>query len=142
MAKHLVTGGSGFLGNLIVKRLLDAGHEVVSLDIWEDPQASKNIEFWNADVRNEVAVRQAMRGVSMVHHNAALVPLTKSGIEFWSVNVDGSGVVANAALEAGVETFIHMSSSAIYGAPRELPITSATPTHPIEIYGRGKLAGE
>jgi nucleoside-diphosphate-sugar epimerase len=142
MTKHLVTGGSGFLGNLIIKRLLEAGHEVVSLDIWEDPQAPKDIQFWNVDVRNEEAVRIAMRGVSMVHHNAALVPLTKSGKEFWSVNVDGSRVVANAALEEGVETFIHMSSSAIYGAPMELPITNSTPTHPIEIYGRGKLAGE
>jgi nucleoside-diphosphate-sugar epimerase len=142
MAKHLVTGGSGFLGNLIIKRLLKAGHEVVSLDIWADPQASKDFEFRNVDVRNEKAVRHAMRGVDMVHHNAALVPLTKSGNEFWSVNVDGSSVVANAALEAGVETFIHMSSSAIYGAPKELPIKSSTPTHPIEIYGRGKLAGE
>jgi nucleoside-diphosphate-sugar epimerase len=58
------------------------------------------------------------------------------------VNVDGSRSVASAALEAGVNTFIHMSSSAIYGAPKELPITSLTPTTPIEIYGRGKLAGE
>lgn len=142
MEKHLVTGGSGFLGNLITKRLLAAGHEVISLDIWQDPLASKEIEFRNVDVRNYRAVRDAMHGVSMVHHNAALVPLTKSGREFWSVNVEGSKNVAHAALNAGVKTFIHMSSSAIYGAPKELPITKHTPTNPIEIYGKGKLAGE
>jgi nucleoside-diphosphate-sugar epimerase len=142
MARHLVTGGSGFLGNLIIKRLLEAGHEVISIDIWQDPKASKEIEFRNIDVRDYDKVLHAMRGVNMVHHNAALVPLTKSGKDFWSVNVDGSRSVASAALEAGVNTFIHMSSSAIYGAPKELPITSLTPTTPIEIYGRGKLAGE
>lgn len=142
MAKHLVTGGSGFLGNLIIKRLLDAGDEVVSIDVWQDPLASKEIEFRKIDVRDYQAVLSAMRGVTMVHHNAALVPLTKSGKEFWEVNVEGSKNVASAALKAGVKTFIHMSSSAIYGAPKELPITNKTPTNPIEIYGRGKLAGE
>lgn len=142
MAKHLVTGGSGFLGNLIIKRLLEAGHEVVSLDIWEDPNASTDIEFQKVDVRDFEKVSRVMRGISMVHHNAALVPLTKSGKEFWSVNVEGSKVVAQAAKAADVETFIHMSSSAIYGAPPILPITSETATSPIEIYGRGKLAGE
>ncbi len=142
MAKHLVTGGSGFLGNLIIKRLLEAGHEVISLDVWQDPTAPKEVEFQKVDVRDYDSVRAAMNSVDMVHHNAALVPLTKSGKDFWSVNVDGSKNVANAALDAGVKTFIHMSSSAIYGAPKVLPITSSTPTQPIEIYGRGKLAGE
>ena len=142
MAKHLVTGGSGFLGNLIIKRLLEAGHEVISLDVWQDPTAPKEVDFRKVDVRDYDSVRAAMNGVDMVHHNAALVPLTKSGKDFWSVNVDGSKNVANAALDAGVKTFIHMSSSAIYGAPKVLPITSSTPTQPIEIYGRGKLAGE
>ena len=142
MAKHLVTGGSGFLGNLIIKRLLKAGHEVISVDIWEDTEISRDIQFLNIDVRDSNRISKAMRGVQMVHHNAALVPLTKSGKDFWSVNVEGSMVVARAALENDVETFIHMSSSAIYGAPSELPITRQTPTNPIEIYGRGKLAGE
>jgi nucleoside-diphosphate-sugar epimerase len=142
MAKHLVTGGSGFLGNLIIRRLLDAGHEVVSLDVWQDPQASKDFEFHRIDVRDYNAVYKSMRGVSVVHHNAALVPLTKSGKDFWSVNVEGSRSVALAALNSEVKTFIHMSSSAIFGAPKVLPITSTTATAPIEIYGRGKLAGE
>jgi nucleoside-diphosphate-sugar epimerase len=142
VGKHLVTGGSGFLGNLISQKLLADGHHVVSIDIWKDPQASREIEFHNIDVRDEEAVFKVMRGIEMVHHNAALVPLTKSGKDFWSVNVEGSKVVAKAALKHDVGTFIHMSSSAIYGAPSELPITQSTQTNPIEIYGKGKLAGE
>jgi nucleoside-diphosphate-sugar epimerase len=78
----------------------------------------------------------------MVHHNVALVPLTKSGKVFWEVNVIGSRIAAEEALKAGVGVFVHMSSSSLYGAPPPGPITLQTPPHPIEIYGRAKLAGE
>lgn len=138
---HLVTGGSGFLGNLIVKRLVEKGERVKVLDIWESPDKPAEAEFINADIRDREAVRQAMQGVEVVHHNVALVPLTKSGDKFWEVNVVGSEIAAEEAARAGVKSFIHMSSSALYGLP-ECPITEKTPLQPVEIYGRGKLEGE
>lgn len=140
--KHLVTGGSGFLGNLIARRLLEQGESVRVLDIWKDSSCPEDIEFIHCDIRNRESVRKAMEGIDVVHHNVALVPLTKSGDEFWEVNVTGSQIAAEEATNAGVSSFIHMSSSAIYGAPKECPITAKTSTNPIEIYGRGKLAGE
>jgi len=142
MATHLVTGGSGFLGNLIARRLLARGERVKILDIWEDASRPREIEFIRCDILNRDGVLQAMRGVDIVHHNVALVPLTKSGKRFWTVNVEGSRIAAEAAAKAGVQAFIHMSSSAIYGAPAQQPITDTTPLRPIEPYGRAKLAGE
>jgi len=140
--KHLVTGGSGFLGNLIARWLLARGEEVKILDIWEDPTRPREIEFIHCDIRDREGVTKAMRGIDMVHHNVALVPLTKSGKIFWEVNVVGSRIAAEEALKAGVGVFVHMSSSSLYGAPAPGPITAQTPPHPIEIYGRAKLAGE
>lgn len=139
---HLVTGGSGFLGNLIARRLLERGDRVKVLDIWEDQTRPKEIEFIECDIRNKEGVFNAMRGVDVVHHNVALVPLTKSGHKFWEVNVEGSRMAAEAAVRAGVKAFIHMSSSALFGVPETFPITDSTPMHPVEIYGRAKLAGE
>src|SRR5689334_9919803 len=139
---HLVTGGSGFLGNLIARRLLARGEKVKVLDVWEDPARPHDLEFILCDICDREGVRNAMRGVDVVHHNAALVPITKSGPRFWQVNVEGSRVAAEEAARAGAKAFIHMSSSAIYGVPRECPITEATPLRPAEIYGRAKLAGE
>lgn len=140
--KHLVTGGSGFLGNLIARRLYERGESVKILDIWEDPTRPRGIEFINCNICDRAGVAAAMRGVDVVHHNVALVPLTKSGGKFWEVNVEGSRIAAEEAVKAGVKSFIHMSSSAIFGAPKICPITDKTPTKPIEIYGEGKLAGE
>jgi nucleoside-diphosphate-sugar epimerase len=80
--------------------------------------------------------------VDVVHHTAALVPLTKSGTRFHAVNAEGSRIVAEEAVRAGVSGFIHMSSSAVYGIPERCPITSSTTPRPIEPYGKAKLAGE
>jgi nucleoside-diphosphate-sugar epimerase len=139
---HLVTGGSGFLGNLIARCLLERGERVKVLDIWEDPTRPRAIEFIRCDIRDRQGVFEAMRGVEIVHHTAALVPLTKSGHKFQEVNVEGSRIAAEAAARAGVRAFIHMSSSAIFGVPEECPITEDTPLRPAEVYGRAKLAGE
>src|SRR5512137_1561210 len=121
--KHLVTGGSGFLGNLIAKRLLARGEQVKVLDIWEDATRPAEIEFVHCDIRDRAGVAAAMRGIDIVHHNVALVPLTKSGKKFWEVNVEGSRLAAQEALKAGVQVFIHMSSSSLFGAPLACPIT-------------------
>ncbi len=140
--RHLVTGGSGFLGNLIARRLLARGEEVKILDIWEDPTRPSEIEYIHCDIRDREGVARAMRGIDMVHHNVALVPLTKSGKKFREVNVEGSRIAAEEARRAGVRVFVHMSSSSLFGVPSACPITEQTPPRPIEVYGRGKLAGE
>lgn len=140
--RHLVTGGSGFLGNLIARRLLAGGERVRVLDIWDDPSRPEEIEYVECDIRDRDGVARAMKEIDIVHHNVALVPLTKSGKKFREVIVDGSSIAAEEAAKAGVEGFIQMSSSAIYGAPDLCPITSETPTRPVEVYGRAKLAAE
>lgn len=140
--RHLVTGGSGYLGNLIARRLLERGEDVSILDIWDDPARPGDIRYVECDIRDRDGVAKAMQNIDIVHHNVALVPLTKSGDTFWDVNVEGSRIAAEEAARAGVEGFIHMSSSALFGVPQELPITASTQPAPVEIYGKGKLAGE
>ncbi|MEO6991312.1 MAG: NAD-dependent epimerase/dehydratase family protein [Candidatus Baltobacteraceae bacterium] len=140
--KHLVTGGSGFLGNLIARRLFERGDDVVNLDIWEDPSRPAGIEFVNCDILDREGVARAMRGIEVVHHNVALVPITKAGQRFWDVNVTGSQITAEEAVKAGVKQFIHQSSSAIFGAVEAMPVTSTTVPKPVESYGAAKLASE
>ncbi len=140
--KHLVTGGSGFIGNLVARRLLERGDEVRILDIWEDPSRPREIAYTEASVTDRDRVREAMQGVDVVHHNAALVAQTAAGKKYFEVNVEGSRVVAEEAAKAGVQALIHTSSTSIFGAPDKMPITNDTPTRPFEPYGRSKLEGE
>lgn len=139
--RHLVTGGSGFLGNLIAQHLVARGEEVRILDIWEDPERPKQADFILSDVLDRDKVREAVKGVNVVHHTAALVPVTKAGSLFRRVNVEGTGVVAEEAARAGVESFVYMSSSAIYGITKS-PVDASVQPRPAEEYGQSKLDGE
>lgn len=138
---HLITGGSGYLGGNLARALHRRGERVRVLDVWDSPDRPPEVEFHACDILDREGVRRAMRGVRFVHHDVSLVPLTKSGGRFLEVNRDGTQVALDCAREAGVELFIHMSSSAVYGVP-PCPITEETPRRPVEIYGRAKLAAE
>jgi nucleoside-diphosphate-sugar epimerase len=141
MRQHLVTGGSGFLGNLIARRLLSRGESVRVIDTWGDESRPKEIEFVKGSVLDREMMNKVMQGIDIVHHCAALVPLTKSGSKFSDVNYTGSIRVAAIAGMSGVKAFIHMSSSAVYGRPN-CPVTHAIPIRPAESYGRSKFNGE
>lgn len=142
MGLHLVTGGSGFVGSNIARLLCERGESVRVFDLWCDETQKDAIEFVKGDIMDRESVEKAMRGVDYVHHNVALVPLTKAGHRFHEVNVGGTKIALEAARKEGVKMFAHMSSSAIFGSPNSMPITSGTPLRPIEIYGRAKCEAD
>jgi nucleoside-diphosphate-sugar epimerase len=139
---HLVTGGSGFVGSVIARRLVARGETVRVFDLWRADDLPDGVEFVQGDINDVAAVRSAMAGATFVHHNVALVPLAKAGKRYWTVNVDGTAIALQEAKAAGVRMFAHMSSSAVFGCPDTMPITLETPRQPIEIYGEAKKAGE
>lgn len=138
----LVTGGSGYFGQSLSKRLLEQGTHVRVFDLNLPDFSHPNLEFFKGTILDRNAVKQALSGVNKVFHTAAQVPLAKKANLFWSVNKDGTQIIADESAAAGVEKLMYTSSSAIFGAPDSNPITENTEPNPAEDYGRAKLAGE
>lgn len=138
---HLVTGGAGYFGTLLVEALVKDGKKVRILDV-HDADLPVGVEKIRADIRDAKAVERACEGARVVHHNVALVPLAKDKEAFFAVNEGGTKNLLEAAKKQKVQKVVCMSSSAVYGAPPSNPVDDRTPTVPGEDYGRAKLAAE
>ena len=139
---HLVTGGSGYFGSLLVQRLVEAGERVRIFDLNDADDRAPSVEFQRGDIRDLEACRLACAGATSVYHCVAQVPLAKDKALFWSVNSDGTRNILQASHDMGVKKLVYLSSSAVFGVPTEHPITPQTVPTPAEDYGAAKLAGE
>lgn len=142
MKKHLVTGSSGYLGSEIVRKLYKSGQSVVTADIIEDPKISEISEFYKIDISKDDQVKHIFKDVSYVHHNAALVPLTKAGKKFMEANVEGTKKVLHYSKINNIEHFSHMSSSAIFGKPKPNQNVDYNNYKPTGLYGYSKYLAE
>lgn len=138
MATWAITGGSGFLGLHLVRRLLVAGEVVRSLDLLplDEPDAHGIV----GDIRDPARVRELCSGADVLVHAAAALPIRRAEIR--EVNVDGTATVLAAALGGGVRRVVFVSSAAVYGIQDRPPAPEDTPTAPIEPYGRSKVDAE
>lgn len=138
----LVTGGSGYLGEVLVSELRARGDEVRIFDRVAPDASVPGTSFVRGDIRDRESVRRALSGCSLVHHAVAQVPLAKNADEFRTVNLDGTRILLEEAERARVRKVVLVSSSAIYGVPSSNPVTPSTAPAPREAYGRAKLAAE
>jgi UDP-glucose 4-epimerase len=142
----LVTGGAGFIGSHIAEAL-GTDNDVRILDNFASgtrancPDSATVIE---GDVRDADSVADAMAGVDIVFHEAAIVSVAQSVEDptaSHSVNVDGLLTVLEAARREDARV-VFASSAAIYGAPESLPVTERAPKQPSSPYGLEKLSGD
>jgi nucleoside-diphosphate-sugar epimerase len=147
----LVTGGGGFIGSNIVKRLLERGDTVRVLDNFSSGNRrnlggfDRDVEIVEGDLRSYERVHAAVRGAEIVFHQGALPSVPRSvqdPLTTNAVNVEGTLNVLLAARDEGVQRFIFASSSSVYGSNGPPPrLESATP-NPISPYAVSKLAAE
>lgn len=142
MSDVLVTGGSGYFGSLLVRRLRDRGHHVRIFDLHDADDRDADVEFVCGDIRIADDVRRAVDGVDVVMNSVAQVPLARDLHLLRSVNVDGTQRLLEACVDAGVTKVVHTSSSAVFGVPDVNPVLPSTVPSPMEAYGHAKLAAE
>jgi nucleoside-diphosphate-sugar epimerase len=139
-----ITGGAGFLGLHLARRLLADGHNVRTLDVapLDDSELERSVDELRGDVRDPERVREACAGAEIVVHAAAALPIRASREEIRSVNVAGTENVLVAARDADVRRVLFVSSTAVYGVPEKHPIEEADPLVGVGWYGESKIDAE
>jgi nucleoside-diphosphate-sugar epimerase len=139
----LITGGSGYLGETLVKDLLKRGYQCSILDLNNPSQElMSSITFHRADITEFNAVDIACNGIDIIFHNVAQVPLANDSNLFDSVNRLGTENIIKAGLKNKCKHLVYTSSSAIYGVPTSNPVTEECSENPQDPYGRSKFEGE
>ena len=139
-----ISGGAGFLGLHLARRLLADGHTVRTLDVvpLDDAELETSVEELRGDVRNAADVLRLVAGAEVVVHAAAALPIQASRDAIRSVNVGGTENVLVAAREAGVRRVVFISSTAVYGVPEKHPIEENDPLVGVGWYGESKIDAE
>ena len=146
----VVTGGAGFVGSNIVRRLLKEGARVVVLDDFYTgamenlPADDPNIEIVRGTVTDYDLVRDVVKDAAVVFHEAArnIIVSTRNPREDYEVNIGGTLNVLLAARETHVPRTVYASSASVYGNPRYLPINEDDATNMLSPYAVSKFAGE
>jgi len=159
MKKILVTGGFGYAGSRLVPHLLEKGHDVRVIDLmlytdsgleslrqderWSDWQT--RFDLVRGDIRDPDAVAQAMAGRDTVIHLAAISNDPTGDIDevlTRQCNFDAIGVLLALAREAGVNRFINISSSSVFGIKNEENVTEVLEPEPLTYYSKYKALSE
>ena len=145
MNQVLVTGGSGFYGGILKRRLLAEGFAVVNIDLVADPDRHPNLTSIQGDIRNQLLLEETFARhnfVAVQHCAAMLAHDTISANELWTSNVDGTHNVALACRHARVKKLVFISTNCLWAHNVGHEVTEDEPPAPVELYGRSKLAGE
>lgn len=151
MAKICVTGGAGFIGANLVKKLLEIGHEVVVVDNLETGRLenikeffdNKNFEFVKASILDK-KIDNILKDIDYVFHKAALVDINesiKNPFKTYQTNVSGTLNILSSSVKNGVKKVIFASSCAIYGDKKN-PVKESMRCVPQNPYVISKIIGE
>jgi nucleoside-diphosphate-sugar epimerase len=144
MSRWAITGGAGFLGLHLCRRLVADGRQVRTLDLapLDDAPLEGEVEQLQGDVRKREDVRKLVDGAEVLVHAAAALPIQVTREAIWSANVEGTATTLAAALEAGVKRVVYISSTAVYGVPEKHPIYEDDPLVGVGHYGASKIEAE
>ena len=150
MKDFLITGGAGFVGSHLAKKLVLEGNQVTILDDLNTGKMSnleeikEKINFIQGDIRDVNLLKKICKDKDGIFHQAARASVQESfdkPEEYYDVNVKGTENVFSVANEYGIKV-VYASSSSVYGNPKELPIKENSPKNPINPYAQTKLDKE
>lgn len=148
----LITGGAGYLGSILSRKLLEKNYEVRVMDaLWygiepiEDCLKNKNFELIKEDIRNLTSTVKALKNVDAVIHLASLVGMPASSIEpktSEEVNYLATKNIAELCELHEIETYIFASTCSVYGSQPNKLITEKSKNEPLDFYAKSKWQSE
>ncbi len=148
MEKYLVTGGAGFIGSHLVDKLIEKGHKVIVIDnlsSGKKENLNPEADFHNLDICDFDKIKSLFKDIDFVFHLAAIprVPISvEDPVGTSKNNILGTLNVFKAASDNGVKRVVFVSSSAVYGDQKILPLKEDMQPAPISPYALQKLVGE
>jgi len=145
MRTALVTGGAGFFGGILKRRLLEEGWRVVSIDLQKDEDTHPHLTTVQGDIRDRELMKQLTNeyAFEVIFHCAAILAHAINDKNFlWSCNVDGTRSVAETAKAAGIKKIIFTSTNCLWAKNMGRPVREEDAPEPVEIYGLSKWEGE
>ena len=158
MNRIIITGGNGFIGKRLVRKLLSLNsHEIVLISnkynvndkYLSDKKTyeEKSLRFYSADIRDKGAISDIfsdVKGDTCIHLAAkiSVADSLRNPQETMDINVNGTLNVLDACHNSGVNTFVFASSAAVYGDVTELPISENQVLKPLSPYGTSKMLAE
>ncbi len=145
--KILVTGGTGFTGKALVRRLLNDGHQVTALD-YKEGLKTQELRQWGAEVvigsvTDRAVVERCVQGKDVVQHLAAAFrELNVPESHYDEVNVGGTRIVLEAAKQAGVKKLVYCSTCGVHGNIDNPPGDETAPIQPADYYQKTKYQAE
>ena len=149
--KIFVTGGSGFIGKHLIKKLQNE-HELIIYENFSNSSEKdfsnllkNNISLIKGDMTNFSLLKKSLMNVDLVIHLAARIDILESIThpnETHKINVEGSLNILRCCVENNIKNFISASSAAVYGNPTEIPVSEKTVPNPVSPYGAEKLSLE
>lgn len=147
--EYLVTGGAGFIGSNLVRRLLETGARVRVADDFSTGKSENLAGLAGVDIVTgdlaQIPLEPIVDGVGVIFHLAAVPSVPRSvedPLQSHAASATATLRLLTAARNAGVRRFITSSSSSVYGEVAELPVPESAPTNPRSPYAVGKLASE
>ncbi len=145
MKTVLVTGGSGFFGQIMCRYLVEKGYQCVNIDLVKSEFEHDNLISYQDDIRNIDILEEIFSkyDIYAVMHFAAMLAHEKKMLkELWTSNVDGTQNILDMCVKHGVNKIIFTSSNCLWGKNFDDPVTEDEEPSPVEIYGKSKWEGE